>query len=127
MPVMPEGPLRAAGAHDQADRDRGDHALQVGASGRGEVRARKNGPSVGGALEPPLGVASYPRGLKTGGEDSDSLSFNKFLFTREGYCLISYSKATPSGSCCSNHVSAAPSLAKTFRCSRSPTCLEVST
>ncbi len=32
-PIMPEGPLRAAGAHDQADRDAGDHALQVGASG----------------------------------------------------------------------------------------------
>src|SRR6266511_390765 len=30
MPIMPKGPLRAAGAHDQADRDEGDHALQVG-------------------------------------------------------------------------------------------------
>ena len=28
---------RAAGAHDQADRDAGDHAVQVGASGRGAV------------------------------------------------------------------------------------------
>jgi hypothetical protein len=33
MPVMPEGPLRAAGAHDQADGDAGDHALSLGASG----------------------------------------------------------------------------------------------
>jgi hypothetical protein len=40
MPIMQEGPLRAAGAHDQADRDARDHALQVGASGRGTVRAQ---------------------------------------------------------------------------------------
>jgi hypothetical protein len=26
MPIMPEGPLCAAGAHDQADGDTGDHA-----------------------------------------------------------------------------------------------------
>ncbi len=38
MPVMPEGPLRAAGAHDQADGDARDHALSLGASGRGAVR-----------------------------------------------------------------------------------------
>jgi hypothetical protein len=37
MPVMPEGPLRAAGAHDQADRNARDHALPVGASGRGTM------------------------------------------------------------------------------------------
>jgi hypothetical protein len=37
MPVMQEGPLRAAGAYDQADRDAGDHALSVGSSGRGSV------------------------------------------------------------------------------------------
>ena len=40
MPVLQEGPLCAAGAHDQADSDAGDHARQVGASGRGEVRGR---------------------------------------------------------------------------------------
>jgi hypothetical protein len=34
MPVMPEGPLRAAGAHDQADRNARDHALRLGASRR---------------------------------------------------------------------------------------------
>jgi hypothetical protein len=34
---MPEGALRAAGPHDQADRDAQDHALQVGAFGRGTV------------------------------------------------------------------------------------------
>ncbi len=39
MPVLPEGSLCAAGAHDQADRDAGDHAVQVGASGRGAVKA----------------------------------------------------------------------------------------
>ena len=33
MPLLPQGPLRAAGAHDQADGDAGDHAVQVGASG----------------------------------------------------------------------------------------------
>jgi hypothetical protein len=33
MPVMPQGPLRAAGAYDQADGDAGDHALPLGASG----------------------------------------------------------------------------------------------
>jgi len=32
-----ERPLRAAGAHDQADRDTGDHALRLGAPGRGAV------------------------------------------------------------------------------------------
>jgi hypothetical protein len=38
MPIVQEGPLRAAGAHDQADRDGGNHAVSVGASGRGAVR-----------------------------------------------------------------------------------------
>jgi hypothetical protein len=37
MPVMPEGPLRAASAHDQAVGCAGDHALQVGSSGRGTI------------------------------------------------------------------------------------------
>ena len=32
-PIMPEGSSRAAGAHDQADGNTGDHALQVGTSG----------------------------------------------------------------------------------------------
>jgi hypothetical protein len=36
MPQLPQGPLRA-GAHDQADRDAADHAVQVGASERGEM------------------------------------------------------------------------------------------
>jgi hypothetical protein len=27
MPIVQEGPLRAAGAHDQADRDARDHAI----------------------------------------------------------------------------------------------------
>jgi hypothetical protein len=36
--LMPEGPLRAARTHHQADRDARDHALSLGASGRGEVR-----------------------------------------------------------------------------------------
>ena len=39
MQVMPERSLGAAGPHDQADRGARDHALQMGASGRGEVRA----------------------------------------------------------------------------------------
>ena len=33
MPVMPQPPLRAAGAHDQADGEAGDHAVFLGASG----------------------------------------------------------------------------------------------
>jgi hypothetical protein len=37
MPVMQEEPLRAARAHDQAERDARDHALPLGASGRGPV------------------------------------------------------------------------------------------
>ncbi len=37
MQVVPKGSLRAAGAHDQADRDAGNHPVQVGTSGRGEV------------------------------------------------------------------------------------------
>jgi hypothetical protein len=37
MPVLPEGPLRAAGAHDQADDDTGNHAVQMGASRRGSL------------------------------------------------------------------------------------------
>src|ERR1700730_14469240 len=40
MPLMPKRPLRAAGAHDQANRDAGDHAVRLGASGRGEVRGQ---------------------------------------------------------------------------------------
>jgi hypothetical protein len=39
MPVLQEGALCAACAHDQVDRDAGDHALQMGASGRGAVSA----------------------------------------------------------------------------------------
>ena len=39
MPDMPEGPLGTPGAYDQADRGARDHAVQVGAPGRGEVRA----------------------------------------------------------------------------------------
>ena len=37
MPIVPEGPLRAVGAHDQADRDARDPAVSLGASRRGEV------------------------------------------------------------------------------------------
>jgi hypothetical protein len=37
MPIMSVRPPRATGAHDQADRNAGDHALQVGASGRGAL------------------------------------------------------------------------------------------
>jgi hypothetical protein len=33
-------PLSAPGAHDQADRDARDHAVSVGASGRGTVSDR---------------------------------------------------------------------------------------
>ena len=33
MPLMPERPLRATGAHDQVDGDAHDHTLQVGAPG----------------------------------------------------------------------------------------------
>jgi hypothetical protein len=40
MPVMQEGPLCAAGAHDQADCDPGDHAVPVGSPGRGKVMFR---------------------------------------------------------------------------------------
>jgi hypothetical protein len=37
MPVMQEGPIRAARARDQTDPRARDHALRLGASGRGEV------------------------------------------------------------------------------------------
>src|ERR1700682_948625 len=40
MSIVQEGPRRAAGAYDQADRDAGDHALSVGSSGRGSVSSR---------------------------------------------------------------------------------------
>ena len=33
MPLLPQGPPRAAGAHDQADGDARDHAVSVGACG----------------------------------------------------------------------------------------------
>jgi hypothetical protein len=33
MPVLPQGPLRAAGAYDQADGGARDHAVSLGASG----------------------------------------------------------------------------------------------
>jgi hypothetical protein len=39
MPVLQEGAVCTACAHDQADRDAGGHALQMGASGRGAVSA----------------------------------------------------------------------------------------
>ena len=39
VPVMPERPPRASGAHDQTHRDAESHALQVGASRRGSVTA----------------------------------------------------------------------------------------
>ena len=35
MPIMSQGSLRAAGAHDQVDRDARDLALSLGSSGRG--------------------------------------------------------------------------------------------
>jgi hypothetical protein len=38
MPVMPEGALRTAGAHDPTDGGTGDGALRLSASGRGEGR-----------------------------------------------------------------------------------------
>jgi hypothetical protein len=38
MPVLPKGSPRPAGAHDQADQGARNHALQVGASGRGAVK-----------------------------------------------------------------------------------------
>jgi hypothetical protein len=38
MPVVQETAKRAARTPDQADRDARDHALRLGASGRGEVR-----------------------------------------------------------------------------------------
>src|SRR6266849_1792363 len=40
MSIVQERPPRAACAHDQADRNARDHALRLGASGRGEVRRR---------------------------------------------------------------------------------------
>jgi hypothetical protein len=36
---MREGPMAAAGAHDQTDRGAADHALQVGAPGRTAVES----------------------------------------------------------------------------------------
>jgi hypothetical protein len=40
MPVVPKRPLRAASSHDQAARNAGDHAVSVGASRRGAVKAK---------------------------------------------------------------------------------------
>jgi hypothetical protein len=40
MPLLPQGPLRAGRAHDQADGETGDHAVQVGASDGGAVNCR---------------------------------------------------------------------------------------
>jgi hypothetical protein len=37
MPIVQAGPPRAAGAHDQADREARDYALRLGSSGRGAV------------------------------------------------------------------------------------------
>jgi hypothetical protein len=34
MPILPEGPLRAAAAHDQTHREAGDHARAAGLAGR---------------------------------------------------------------------------------------------
>jgi hypothetical protein len=41
MPILQEGPLCAAGAFDQTHRNARDHALRLGASGRGEVTVRR--------------------------------------------------------------------------------------
>jgi hypothetical protein len=43
MSVMQEGPLRAAGAHDQAHEGAGDRALRLAASGRGAVERVAHG------------------------------------------------------------------------------------
>jgi hypothetical protein len=40
MPILQEGPLCAARSHDQVDRDAGDHAVSVGASGMRSAKAR---------------------------------------------------------------------------------------
>ena len=44
MPIVPEGQVRAAGAHDQADGNAGNHALQVGVSRRRAVTPRYSPP-----------------------------------------------------------------------------------
>jgi hypothetical protein len=41
--IVQERPLRAAGAHDEADREAGDHASQMGASGRMSMTVRPLG------------------------------------------------------------------------------------
>ncbi len=59
-----KGRERAAGAHDQADRDAGDHALQMGASGRGAVsgveRCRPSTSQTSSGRWPPSSANSRP-------------------------------------------------------------------
>jgi hypothetical protein len=42
MPIMQEGPLRAARAHDQANGNARDHTLLLGASGRGTLTGSRS-------------------------------------------------------------------------------------
>jgi len=53
MPVMSDASTFAARAQDQAHARARDHALRVGASGRGEV-SPPNAAAMGGALRGPL-------------------------------------------------------------------------
>ena len=54
VPVVPEGPVCAAGAHDQADRDAGNHALG------GCIRARRGEWSLGIESPAPYRQVAFP-------------------------------------------------------------------
>ncbi len=62
MPQLPQGPLRAAGAHDQADGKAGDHAVQMGASDGREVN--EAGITTNRPLTSPLPLPSCTRSTR---------------------------------------------------------------
>jgi hypothetical protein len=66
MPVMQKGAIRAADAHDQTNVGARDHALQVGASGRGKVRA-----------EPSPSPLVRPTGSQ--GDDSEPIAWDLLI------------------------------------------------
>jgi hypothetical protein len=67
MPVMPEGPLRAACAHDQADGNARDHAIQM-------VIPMRSGRVGGLSLRLSLSVALIDRANYPGEADVSIIS-----------------------------------------------------
>src|SRR5258707_5775691 len=96
MPIVRKRPLRAVGAHDQADRDARDHALPLGASrtrkdnADSASRATREGPSKASRC---LGCRIFGTGVRIGFKigfysDKQLSPLGSLLFNvRRGVCL----------------------------------------